>query len=135
MPSGDPDNKSKTVGKYLRHLNLGFQLFVAIGVFTFAGLWLDGKAGTTPLFTILGAAIGFAAGFRSLYIELFPSRGGRRGGPGGPEAGRHGSDSKRDRAKNDGRDRNSGETAGERDSGKGKRAEGKRRPFEGDGSD
>lgn len=149
MPSEDPGKKSKTVGKYLRYLNLGFQLFVSIGVFTFLGLWLDRKVGTTPLFTVLGLALGFAVGFYSLYRELFPWPDRRRGASGGrrsrshegvegPEDGLRGGsgregidtpDSKRDRDRSDSqessgtgeRNRNSGEgEAGTKDSGKGR---------------
>ncbi len=39
-------------------------------VFLFGGWWLDGKTGTAPLFTILGALVGGGAGFYSLYRHI-----------------------------------------------------------------
>ena len=80
VPSEDRDKQSKIIGKYLRYLSLGTQLFVSIGLLTYAGFWLDGKAGTLPLFTLIGSALGFAAGFYSIYVDLFPSSARRRGG-------------------------------------------------------
>lgn len=87
VPSGDPDKQSKIIGKYLRYSYLGTQLFVSIGLLTYAGFWLDGKAGTLPLFTLIGSALGFAAGFYSIYMDLFPSGERRRRG-GRAHAGR-----------------------------------------------
>ncbi len=78
MPSGDPDKQSKIIGKYLRYSYLGTQLFVSVGLLTYAGLWLDRKAGTIPLFTLIGLALGFGAGFYSVYVALFPTSAGRR---------------------------------------------------------
>lgn len=39
-------------------------------LFLMAGWWLDGKAGTAPLFLILGAFVGGGAGFYSLYRHI-----------------------------------------------------------------
>jgi F0F1-type ATP synthase assembly protein I len=97
VPSGDPTNQSKTVGKYLRFLNLGFEFFVAIGVFVFAGVWLDRRAGTTALFTILGSILGFVSGFYMIYRALYSSSVGKRGK--GDQAGRD-ADSKSGRGGN-----------------------------------
>ncbi len=83
MPSGDPDKQSKITWKYLRYSYLGTQLFVSVGLLTYAGLWLDRKAGTIPLFTLIGLALGFGAGFYSVYKTykaLFPSNEGKRAG-------------------------------------------------------
>ncbi len=109
MPSEDPNNKSKTVGKYLRFLNLGFEFFVAIGVFVFAGVWLDRQAGTTALFTILGSILGFVAGFYMIYRALFPSSVGRRA-TGGQQVGRA-ADSESGRGENDGKQEDFGDGA------------------------
>lgn len=129
-------------------MNLGFQLFVSIGVFTFLGLWLDRKVGTTPAFTVLGLALGFGAGFYSLYRELFPSSARGRGeseseGPPsrrrreGPHGGLDTPDSKRDRnpsesSETGGRNRNWQANSGERDAGT--EDTGKGRSSGGDGS-
>jgi len=53
-----------------RFAHLGFQLALATGLFLAVGWWADGKLGTTPLLTILGAFLGAAAGFYSLYYHL-----------------------------------------------------------------
>jgi len=43
--------------------------------FLFGGWWLDGKVGTAPLFTILGAFVGGGAGFYSLYRHIAAASG------------------------------------------------------------
>ena len=53
-----------------RYAGLGLQLAASIGLFLWAGWWLDGKLGTTPLLTIVGAFAGAGAGFYSLYRQL-----------------------------------------------------------------
>ena len=63
--------KSEALGKYLKHSQAGLQFFVAIGLFTGLGYWIDTKSELLPLFTILGLAIGSVAGFWSLYRALF----------------------------------------------------------------
>lgn len=47
--------------------------FAAVGLFTWGGIWLDGRLETGVLFTLLGLALGFAGGLRALYKELFGS--------------------------------------------------------------
>ena len=43
-------------------------LVAAVGLFTWAGIWLDRKVGTqVPWFTILGAVLGMTAGFISFF--------------------------------------------------------------------
>jgi F0F1-type ATP synthase assembly protein I len=63
-----------------RYAHLGLQLALATGLFLFAGWWADGRLGTTPLLTILGALMGAAAGFYSMIRQLLP--GSRRSGTG-----------------------------------------------------
>jgi F0F1-type ATP synthase assembly protein I len=53
-----------------RHAHHGFQLAIATGLFLGVGWWLDGKAGTAPVLTILGALIGASAGFYSMIHSL-----------------------------------------------------------------
>ena len=44
------------------------QLVAAVGLFSWAGHWLDGKAGNrTPWFLLLGAALGMTGGFISFF--------------------------------------------------------------------
>ena len=44
-------------------------------LFLLCGWWLDGKVGTAPLFTILGAFVGGGAGFYSLYRHIAAASG------------------------------------------------------------
>jgi ATP synthase protein I len=41
---------------------------VAIGVF--AGVWLDGRAGTSPLFLIVGLVLGLASAVATVVIQV-----------------------------------------------------------------
>jgi F0F1-type ATP synthase assembly protein I len=61
-----------------RYAHLGFQLAMSMGLFLLAGWWVDGRIGTTPLLTILGAMVGAAAGFYSIIHQLM-GRSGRSG--------------------------------------------------------
>jgi F0F1-type ATP synthase assembly protein I len=62
-----------------RYAHLGFQLALSTGLFLLGGWWLDGKIGTTPLLTIVGAFAGAAAGFYSMIHQL--TRSSRTGDP------------------------------------------------------
>jgi len=63
-PRSERQRTIREVGRYT-----GFGLTWAISVLLFLGLgyWLDGRLGTLPWFTILGAFVGAAGGFVSLY--------------------------------------------------------------------
>jgi len=50
------------------------QLAITVGLGVWAGLWADGKLGTSPILVIAGTFLGFAAGFYSLYLGLFGRR-------------------------------------------------------------
>jgi len=52
-------------------------------LFLLGGWWVDGKLGTTPLLTILGAFVGAGAGFYSLYQHLVVESRERREGEDG----------------------------------------------------
>jgi len=45
------------------YLTLGFQLAVAGALFLLIGIWLDGRFSTSPLWTLVGLAVGIAGGF------------------------------------------------------------------------
>jgi ATP synthase protein I len=71
-PEGSPDEKTTLNEKsgirdvyreYAPFLTLGIQLAAAVVVFLVAGIWVDGKAGTSPLFTLLGLLLGSVGGF------------------------------------------------------------------------
>lgn len=53
-----------------RYAGLGLQLAASIGFFLWLGYLADGRLGTMPLFTILGAFLGAGAGFYSLYRQV-----------------------------------------------------------------
>jgi F0F1-type ATP synthase assembly protein I len=54
----------------LRYAGLGVQLAVTILVSVLVGQWVDRKAGTDGVFTILGALLGFGGTLYSLIQEL-----------------------------------------------------------------
>ena len=57
-----------------RYSGYGLQLAASVGLFMAVGWWVDGKLGTAPLLTIIGAVGGGAAGFYSLYLHLVKKR-------------------------------------------------------------
>ncbi len=54
----------------LRYAGLGVQLAVTILVGVLLGQWVDRKAGTDGVFTMLGALLGFGGTLYSLIREL-----------------------------------------------------------------
>jgi ATP synthase protein I len=63
MPLLPPD-QARVMGA-LASVGLSFVLAVVIGIT--AGLWLDGKLGTSPWFFFLFLCLGFGAGVVNLY--------------------------------------------------------------------
>jgi F0F1-type ATP synthase assembly protein I len=69
-----------------RYAHFGFQLALSMGLFLLGGWWLDGRIGTTPLLTIVGAMVGAAAAFYSMIRQLTSgSRSGSGKDPGRQE--------------------------------------------------
>jgi F0F1-type ATP synthase assembly protein I len=60
----------------MRYAGLGVQLAASILVFVFLGQWLDRKAGTGGLYTILGAFLGFGGTMYALIRSLNRGDGG-----------------------------------------------------------
>jgi F0F1-type ATP synthase assembly protein I len=54
----------------LRYAGLGVQLAITLLVSVLVGQWVDRKAGTDGVFTILGALLGFGGTLYSLMREL-----------------------------------------------------------------
>ncbi|MDA1215321.1 MAG: AtpZ/AtpI family protein [Chloroflexi bacterium] len=54
----------------LQFTGIGWYLAAAILGGTFAGVWLDGLAGTKPLFTLLGVLLGIIVAFYGTYKML-----------------------------------------------------------------
>lgn len=91
-------NLADSKGGSTRAVGAGLTLAVSVGLFAYGGLWLDGKAGTKPLFLLVGVGCGIVGGIlhliRVLAPELWPfgkPKGNRPGkappGGGPPTAG------------------------------------------------
>jgi F0F1-type ATP synthase assembly protein I len=48
-------------------LGVGFVWVVSAALGTLAGVWLDGRWGTAPVFTLVGVVVGTVAGFAYMY--------------------------------------------------------------------
>ncbi len=82
-----PQYDRRTVGAYL---GLGVGFAASALVFAALGAFLDGRLGTTPLFTLLGVFVGGAAGFYSLYRRAIAVQKGEAGEDGREEQEREG---------------------------------------------
>lgn len=60
----------KVDNKVAQYSGLGLTLAVTILLFFWIGKWIDEKAGTTVVFTLILTFIGFAAGFYSFYLNI-----------------------------------------------------------------
>lgn len=77
----EPPHRSPTSLDYGELAGLGLTLGLATALFAWGGDWLDGRLGTSPLFVLLGAFLGFGSGFYSIYARLVlrPRREAERG--------------------------------------------------------
>jgi len=57
----------QALSKAAPYTNIGWVFVATILLGVFGGRWIDGKAGTDPLFTLLGAFFGIAAGFYNFF--------------------------------------------------------------------
>ena len=64
------ESREQALGKGYKYLAMGLRFAGGIVVFMFAGLFLDRKLGTTPLFLLIGVFAGGGLGFLSIYREL-----------------------------------------------------------------
>lgn len=55
---------------YGRVAGLGLQFAASVGLLAWLGWWADARWGTSPLFVLLGVALGFTGGFVSLVRGL-----------------------------------------------------------------
>lgn len=60
----------KVDNKVAQYSGLGLTLAFTILLFFWIGKWIDEKAGTTVVFTLILTFIGFAAGFYSFYLNI-----------------------------------------------------------------
>ena len=79
------DDRHEAERKYLRFAAVGIQFTLTILVLTVAGIWVDGRAGTKPLFTVVFLFLGFIGATWSLVHEVLgpdhpgPDRRGKKG--------------------------------------------------------
>ena len=77
---GSPETKglSNLAAGYQKaapYMGASLSLVAAVGMFTWAGIWLDRKVGTNaPWFTILGAVLGMTGGFISFFRTVLGKR-------------------------------------------------------------
>lgn len=69
-PSKEEEGAKGPLVELARFSGHGLTLAASTGLFLLAGWWVDGRLGTMPLFTILGALLGAAAGFYSMLQHL-----------------------------------------------------------------
>ena len=62
----------------LRLTGVGFFIGACILLGTFAGLWLDGRLNTRPLFMIVGLVVGLVVAFYGVYQMVRPLMGNKR---------------------------------------------------------
>jgi hypothetical protein len=66
-----PESEEPPTGvQVARYSGLGLQLAGSVVLFLLAGQWADGKLGTAPILTLIGALGGATLGFYSLYRNL-----------------------------------------------------------------
>ncbi len=74
-PSRDKEDRQRPASSLkpalLQHAYSGTQLAVSVLLGLYAGYWLDGRWGTSPWLTLLGAALGLAAGLYSFLKPFF----------------------------------------------------------------
>ena len=66
-------DKNRWIGS-VRYVGIGWFIATCIVVGILGGVWLDGKLGLAPLFTLLGLFVGLATAFWGVYRTLFPTR-------------------------------------------------------------
>jgi len=64
------ENREQELGRGYKYFAMGLRFAGGIVVFMFAGLFLDRKLGTIPLFLLIGTIGGAVLGFLSIYREL-----------------------------------------------------------------
>lgn len=68
-------NYAAAYQKAAPYLGASTTLVASVGLFTWAGIWLDGKVGTkVPWFTMLGAVVGMTGGFISFFRTVLGKR-------------------------------------------------------------
>ncbi|HVS18652.1 MAG TPA: AtpZ/AtpI family protein [Planctomycetota bacterium] len=79
IPRGKP-GAAEQRSDFARYAGLGVQFGAAVVLFTLGGAALDRWAGTSPLFLLVGVALGFTGGLISLIRQVPRVRSGRTPG-------------------------------------------------------
>lgn len=69
MAGQEPDRR-RVARELARYTGFGLSWALSVLLFLLIGYWLDGRWGTLPWLTILGAFVGATGGFLSLYRGL-----------------------------------------------------------------
>ena len=72
LDEADPDDDARRA--YGRYAGMGLTFALTIIAFGWFGWWIDGKLGTTPVFLIAGALVGFGGGLFSMIKKIPPAR-------------------------------------------------------------
>ncbi len=85
-PGPSPPDRQPMVPNHGEIAGLGLTMALATALFAWAGDALDGRLGTSPLFVLLGAFLGFGTGFYRMYARLvLHSRDAADGAAGGDD--------------------------------------------------
>ena len=60
------------MGLALRYLGIGWYVALCIVIGVLGGRWIDGQAGTGPIFTLVGIVLGTIAAFYGIYKMVRP---------------------------------------------------------------
>lgn len=63
------EEKPKVAMDVVRYTHLGLSFLLLVLLPILGGHWLDGRTGSSPLWTLLGAAAGFASGMYYLVVS------------------------------------------------------------------
>jgi F0F1-type ATP synthase assembly protein I len=66
----DEDRTSEEMGEGYALLTVGITFALTLTVFVLAGLWLDRRFGTTPLFTVVATIAGSGLGGYWMYLRI-----------------------------------------------------------------
>lgn len=82
MASSDPFQGLRSVGRWG---TVGVEFAVAIGLFTWLGWWADGRFGTEPWLTAVGALVGIGSATLLLVRRALAASEGQPGGARDPQ--------------------------------------------------
>lgn len=69
-PPGSSTERKRVAREVGRYTGFGLTWALSVLFFLLIGYWLDGRLGTLPWLTMVGAFVGAAGGFLSLYKAL-----------------------------------------------------------------